>query len=289
MLDIESQMLDALDILYDCLEEPVEGLDEEVRKICFKEVDDLGQRTYQHMIMPDPALRDDLVIRHVFDREAFPLPIAIAAERYLELYEKAPLPAHVRPIIDTIPTASDLPLTRVRNIQWNTFTYEASVTGRFLTWTNMLINADLANASLAERVFCQRMQPCYEQDTSSLQYKLYSRWNLADTIAEYNQELKLSESVFLALHPNHSATDFLIHFQFMLTTWIEVNAKRKNLSLKEAVLTYCTDVPADVYQELMPPLSQIVIIDKKHQTLYHFGCNEDAVKRMMRFWQPEFA
>ncbi|WDI44499.1 hypothetical protein [Bremerella sp. P1] len=289
MLDIESQMLDALDILYDCLEEPVEGLEEEVRSICLKEVDDLGQRTYQHMIMPDPALRDDLVIRHVLDREAFPLPIAIAAERYLELYEKAPLPAHARPIVDTIPTESDLPLTRVRNIDWDKFTYEASATGRFLTWTNMLINADLANVSVTERVFCQRMEPCYEQDTSSLQYKLYSRWNLADTIPDYNQEMGLSESVFLALHPNHPATDFLIHFQFMLTTWIEANSQRRSLSLKEAVLTYCTDLPEDVFTELMPPLSQIVIIDKKHQTLYHFGCDVNTVQRMMRFWQPEFA
>lgn len=287
MLDIESQMLDALDILYGCLEEPVEGLNDEVRETCLKEVDDLGQRTYQHMILPDPKLRDDLVIRHVLDRQAFPLPIAIAAERYLELYEKAPLPAHARPIIDTIATQSNVPLTRVRNINWQTFTYEASITGRFLTWANMLINADLANVSLAERVFCQRMQPCYEQDTSSLQYKLYSRWNLADTIPEYNQEMGLSESVFLALHPNHPATDFLIHFQFMLTTWIEVNSQRKNLSLKEAVLTYCTDIPADVYAELMPPLSQIVIIDKKYQTFYHFGSDLPSVQRMMRFWQPE--
>ncbi|MEW4563837.1 hypothetical protein AB1K70_14985 [Bremerella sp. JC770] len=289
MLDIQSQMLDALDILYGCLEEPVEGLDDGVRETCLNEVDDLGQRTYQHMLMPDPKLRDDLVIRHVLDRQAFPLPIAIAVERYLELYEKAPLPAHDRPIFDTLTTQSNLPLTRVRNIQWDSFTYEAGVTGRFLTWSHMLINADLAHASVAESAYRQRMSPCYEDDTASLQYKLYTRWNLADTIAEYQQEMGFSESVFLALHPNHSATDFLIHFQFMLTTWIEVNAKRKNLSLKEAVLTYCTDVPADVFAELMPPLSQIVIIDKTHQTLYHLGCEVSAVQRMMRHWQPEFA
>jgi len=289
MLDIESQMLDALDILYDCFEEPVEGLNDEVRLICLSEVNDLGQRTYEHNLMPDPAMRDDLVMQHVLEREAFPLPITVAVERYLELYEKAPLPQHARPIIDTIPTESELPLTRVRNIQWENFTYEASVTGRFLTWTHMLINADLAYDSVAERVFAARMEPCYEQDTSSLQYKLYSRWNLADAIAQYHQEMKLPESVFLALHPNHAATDFLIHFQFMLTTWIEMNAKQKKLSLKEAVLSYCTDIPRDVYDELMPPLSQIVVLDKKCHTLYHFGCDMNTVQRMMRYWQTEFA
>ncbi|MBA2117514.1 hypothetical protein [Bremerella alba] len=289
MLDIESQMLDALDILYGCLEDPVEGLDDEVRIICLNEVDDLGQRTYQHILVPEPVLRDDLVIRNVFDREMFPLPIAIAAERYLELYDNAPLPSHDRPIIDMVPTQSNIPLTRVRNVQWETFTYEASVTGRFLTWTHMLINADLVYASLADRVSAAQMQSCYEQDTSSLQYQLVSRWNLADSIPQYNLEVGLSESVFLALHPNHAATDFLIHFQFMLTKWIENNTQRKHLSLKEAVLSYCTDIPEDVYAELMPPLSQIVIIDKKHRSLYHFGCDVNSVQRMMRLRQPEFA
>ncbi len=289
MLDIQSQMLDALDILFGCLEEPVEGLNEEVRTLCLKEVDDLGQRTYDHQLMPDPKLRDDLVIQRVLEREAFPLPIAVAVERYLELYEKAPLPPHDRPIIDTIPTQSNLPLTRVRNINWGKFTYEASITGRFLTWTNMLINADLGHASVAGQVFEARMQPCYEHDTSSLQYKLYSRWNLGDTIPEYIQEMKMPESVFLALHPNHPATDFLIHFQFMLTTWVELNSKRKKVSLKEAVLHYCTDIPADVFAELMPPLAQAIILDKKNRTLYHFGSDVSSVQRMMRYWQPEFA
>ena len=289
MLDVKDQMLDALSTLHRCLEQPVEGMNETVRVICLKEVKDLTDNTRRQRIMPNPNDRDTLVMQHVMKRDAFPLPILVAVERYLELYLKAPLPEHVRPIVDSLDTASKVPLTRVRNIHWDTFTYEGSMCGRFLTWAQFIIGADLHKSRVADRIFAEQMQPAYEHDTASLQYKLFTRWNLADTLPDFCRTMQLPEEVFLVLRPDTPATDFLIHFQFMLTTWIEANTKRHDLSLKEAVLRYCMEMPSDVLAELMPPLAQIVVVDWKNRALYHFGVNHNQAQSMMRLWQPEYA
>ncbi len=289
MIDIESQMLDALALLYRGLEEPLEGLDEEIRAMCFEEVNQLGDLTQAQRIMPEPEMRDRTVLRHCLNRRYLPMPIDILTERFLDLYENAPIPQHNQLIVDTLPTHCEVPLTRVRNIQWDRFTYEASVGGKFLTWAHLLTNADMANPTVADRLYAQQMQPCYEHDTASLQYKLYARWNLSDALPSYSQEMGLTEGVFLAMHPNNPATDFLVHFQFMLTTWIELNVKEKGINLREAALSYCMDLPEDVFQELMPPLSQIVVIDYPNQTLYHFGTDPSTTCRMMHDSHPEFA
>lgn len=289
MLDIEDEMLDALRMLLHFLEEPVEGLNEAIRLACLKEVKDLGDKTQRHGIMPHPLQRDPLIMQHLLPKDTFPLPIAVAVERYLRLYEKAILPDHDRPIVDSLGTASKIPLTRVRNIQWDDFTYEGSITGRFLTWAHLVINLDLNNRRLAENIDAEQMRPAYQHDTSSLQYKLFSRWNLCDSLPSYCRTLEQSESVFVVLHPDRSATDFLVHFQFMLSKWIEANAKRRDLSLRDGVISYCTDLSAEVFAELMPPLSQIVVADQRNQSLFHFGSNHNIVQRMMRLWQPEFA
>ncbi len=289
MLEIEDEMLDALRMLHRFLEEPVEGLNETIRVACLKEVKDLGDRTQRRGIMPHPLQRDPLIMQHLLPKDTFPLPIAVAVERYLRLYEKAILPAHDRPIVDTMCTASKIPLTRVRNIQWEDFIYEGSIVGRFLTWAHLVSNIDLNNRRLAEKINAENMQPAYQHDTSSLQYKLYSRWNLCDSLPEYCRTLEQPESVFVVLHPDSPATDFLVHFQFMLTSWIESHAKRRDLSLRDGVISYCTDLSADVFIELMPPLSQIVVVDHRNQSLFHFGSNHNIVQRMMRLGQPEFA
>lgn len=289
MLEIEDQMLDALRMLLRFLKKPVEGLNETIRVACLKEVKDLGDRTQRHGIMPHPSQRGPLIMQHLLPKDTFPLPIAVAVERYLEMYEKAELPTHNRPIVDVIRTSSKIPLTRVRNITWEGFTFEGSTIGRFLTWAHLVSNIDLNNARLAAKMEAEGMQPLYEHDTSSLQYKLYSRWNLCDSIPSYCQSVDQAESIFMVLHPDSPALDLLVHFQFMLTNWIESHAKRRDLSLRDGVISYCTDLSAEVFGELMPPLSQILVVDYRNHSLYHFGSSHNIVQRMMRLGHPEYA
>ncbi|GAA4430945.1 hypothetical protein [Bremerella cremea] len=287
MFDLQNQMLESLAMLYRFLERPLDGLRESVRTSCLKEVHELHYRTQHHMLESDPPHRPHLLLRQMLDRDAFPLPVAVAAERYLQLYDNEALPEMALPVMDSHFTVSGIPLIQVQNIPWESWSYEGSASGRFLTWAHLVGNADLARYGLAEQIAATGMQPCYEDDTSSLQYKLFSKWNLADSIPQYCAELELSSGVFIALHPNAAATDLLIHMQFMFTSWIEAKPNRREFNLSDAVLNYCREVPADFFAELMPPLAQIVVIDFDNDTLFQFGSDLTDVARMLRNSQTQ--
>ncbi|MBI1248794.1 hypothetical protein GC197_13260 [bacterium] len=282
MLDVESQMVDALDMLHRFLKKPIDGWNDSVRETCQAEVSRLLPLARQGMILPDPQKREELALRRLLDHDLLPLPIVVAAERFLELYENAPLEKHQRPVVDRLFTASGIPLTRVQNVHWPTLTFRGSVTTSTLTWMHVLTNLDLVSRRMVESIKQSQMVPCYEDDTASLQFKLFTRPNLADSLVPYAAETDLSEAIFWAMQPGVEMTDLLVHFQFMLTAWIEENIRRRSISLKEVVLSYCSQTSHELFEELMPPLSQIVIVDFKSDMLYHFGGETDVIDHMLQ-------
>jgi len=281
MIDIQSQMLDALEQLRRFLAEPLEDMNPKVRELCLGEVIKLTSLTQRSMIMPNPDDRDDLILRHCLNREALPLPVAVLAERYLELYEKTPLPPHEQPILDYIETESNLPLVRARNLVPEKLHYQASTLGKDLIWTTMILNVDLRKDGLAERLWADHMVKCFEEETQPLAFSLFTRWDLGDQIPQFAQQHQLGDSIYIALKKDVPAANFLLHLQFLLNTWVELNEDRDDLSLKEGILTYAMDQAADTFAELMPPLSQIVVYDLLHGRLYHFGSPLERVHWML--------
>jgi len=289
MNSIETQMFEALRQMQYFLTEPVEALNETVRAICLDEVDDLLKRVTLQQILPKPDQRDELVMRHVLNRGAFPLAIAVMAERFLEIYENQPLPPHTKPIVDTIGTASDIPLVRARNLDWEKVQYAASPQNNELTWSMLILNADLELPDLSDTLFGLQMQPCYEQQTEKLEYSLFTRWNLSEVLPETTQAAGTINGVFLGLTNQGDIGNYLVHLQFMLRTWVELQEASEFTSLKEAILMYATQTPADAFGELMPPLAQLVVVDSPNRSIFHFGADINQVRRTLGAWDAPTA
>jgi len=286
MLDVESQMLDALQPIERFLQEPIFGMNDRVREICHQETIGLIYRVQQDLIMPNPADRDRLVMRHVLDRDAFPDAVAVVVERFLNLFENEPLADHDRPLVDTIDTQSGIPIVRGRNLQWDNLNYRIEGGPSKVVWCMLALHADLANADFSTRVWDSRLSKYGANESQGMEFSLFTRWDLAWQMVELTRALELPEAAFFGFLPGYSLRPYLLHLQFMLRTWIELNSDRSDLSTKEAILSYAINVAGDVIPSLMPPLSQVVVLDQPGQAVYHFNGQLSHAQRALQVWQP---
>lgn len=280
-MDTQHRMLQTLGQMQQALTAEWKEFDPEVGQILWDEIQEQLDCVQRRQVLFDPQERDDLAMEAVMELEGVPAATGALIAAFLQLYRNEPLPPHGHPILDSIETDSSIPFVRIRNVDWQRTFYRGSLLGADVVWAAMVLDQELEDTDFAHRLWSARMTACYERETVQLGFKLYTRWDLADTLPAVVRDLDLADMTFLVFHKDAATQKYLTHLQFMLNTYVELNVDSEILALPEAILDYCRVLPADVFQKLRPPLSRIVLLDEELSMILHFGDPIEKVQSLI--------
>lgn len=280
-VDPQHQMLQALGRLQQTLTSEYEVINPEIGQVLWNELQQLFELIQHRQLMFDPQERDTLVMETIIQWEGIPPATLSMITAFLELYLNVPLPSHEELILDSIEIESSIPFVRVRNINWQRLSYRGSLLCKNVVWAAVVLDQELEDPNLAERIWSARMTPCYEQETAPLGFKLFTRWDLCDTLPDVMHYLDLADMTILVFYKGVEVKKYLAHLSFMVNTYIELNPDVELLTLPEAILYYCRVVPTDVFQRLIPPLKSIVLLDEELRTIFHFGDTIQKVQSLI--------